>query len=138
LILHAGGRPWTTVLSRSSPLPRSCPPRRDNQDRQLIASPCAGWTKGAGGSQFTWCLTFGFRISKFPQRLWWMYFFCCRIEDIIQDQQRNDSCHHPGGNGSGSDAFHAKERIEDSTCTGKGKPFHYEPKRLFHRHRFTV
>lgn len=53
--------------------------------------------------------------------------FCQCIKQVINNQQGNNPCHHPGARRGRSDTLHAKERVENRADTGKRKPLQCQP-----------
>ena len=58
-----------------------------------------------------------------------------QIENIIKDQQWNDTRHHTGGDGCRSDPPETEKIVKDAGDAGEGEPFGSEPDQLFSVHR---
>ena len=49
------------------------------------------------------------------------------VKDIVGNQEGDDPRHQPGGNRYHSQAFHAKQHIDDSPDAGKRQPLCTQP-----------
>jgi hypothetical protein len=61
--------------------------------------------------------------------------FSQAVKDIIDHQQWDDPCHHPGDNRCHSLAFHAKQHVDDGPNTGKGQPLCTQPQPFLSIHK---